>query len=153
MSHQPASRIDVARLREMLDQKLMERQARESGICPVREELFSQCFDEIIRQVTLNLPERGLLLLRIRDEIKMTIAAYQTLYQSSVSFAMRKQGQAETGKAEIEKKIEQLEAKYKKQCDKVIELHQKIEAIALRNADNQQVDQKKRADEQQFLSK
>ena len=27
----------------------MERQARESGICPVREELFSQTFDEIIR--------------------------------------------------------------------------------------------------------
>jgi len=25
VSHQPASRIDVARLREMLDQKLMER--------------------------------------------------------------------------------------------------------------------------------
>ena len=54
----------------------MERQARESGICPVREELFSQCFDEIIRQVTLAEPERGLLLVRIRDEIRMTIAAY-----------------------------------------------------------------------------
>ena len=80
VSHQEATRVDVARLREMLDQKLMERQARESGICPVREELFSQCFDEIIRQVTLNEPERGLLLLRVRDEIKMTIAAYQTLY-------------------------------------------------------------------------
>lgn len=49
VSHAEASRVDVARLREMLDQKLMERQARESGICPVREELFSQCFDEIIR--------------------------------------------------------------------------------------------------------
>ncbi len=66
----------MARLREMLDQKLMERQARESGICPVREELFSQCFDEIINKVTLNDRERGLLLLRVRDEIKMTIAAY-----------------------------------------------------------------------------
>ena len=75
-SHQQATRVDVARLREMLDQKLMERQARESGICPVREELFSQCFDEIIRQVTLGEPERGLLLVRVRDEIKMTIAAY-----------------------------------------------------------------------------
>ena len=76
MANQQASRVDVARLREMLDQKLMERQARETGICPVREELFSQCFDEIIRQVTLSEPERGLLLLRIRDEIKMTITAY-----------------------------------------------------------------------------
>ena len=59
VSHQSASRVDVARLREMLDQKLMERQARESGICPVREELFAQCFDEIIRQVTLSEAERG----------------------------------------------------------------------------------------------
>lgn len=80
VSHQKASRVDVAKLRELLDRKLMDRQARESGICPVREELFSQCFDEIIRQVTLDQAERGLLLLRVRDEIRMTIAAYQTLY-------------------------------------------------------------------------
>jgi dynein light intermediate chain len=76
VSHQPATRVDVARLRELLDQKLMERQARESGICPVREELFSQGFDEIVRQVTMAEPERGLILLRVRDEVKMTIAAY-----------------------------------------------------------------------------
>ena len=75
-SPQPASRIDVARLREMLDQKLMERQARESGICPVREELFKQCFEEIIRQVTLNMPERGLLLLRVKRDIYSNISAY-----------------------------------------------------------------------------
>jgi len=90
VSHVDSSRVDVARLRELLDTKLMERQARESGICPVREELFAQCFDEIIRQVTISEPERGLLLLRVRDEIKMTIQAYQTLYQSAVTFGMRK---------------------------------------------------------------
>lgn len=38
--------------------------------------------DELIRQVTINCAERGLLLLRVRDEIRMTIAAYQTLYES-----------------------------------------------------------------------
>ena len=90
VSADPASRVDVARLRELLDTKLMERQARESGICPVREELFGQCFDEIIRQVTIAEPERGLLLLRVREEIKMTIQAYMTLYQSAVTFGMRK---------------------------------------------------------------
>lgn len=63
-----------------LDKRLTERQARENAICPVREELFAQAFDEIIRQVTINCPERGLLLHRVRDELKMTIAAYQTLY-------------------------------------------------------------------------
>ena len=136
----------------MLDQKIMERQARESGICPVREELFSQCFDEIIRQVTLNLPERGLLLLRVRDEIMMTIAAYQTLYQSSVTFAMRKQLQAEHGKADLEKRITELEAKKKKQSNKVIELKSKIEAIQSRNASRREVEGKKRQEEIKFLN-
>ena len=129
----------------------MERQARESGICPVREELFSQCFDEIIRQVTLNLPERGLVLLRIRDEIRMTIAAYQTLYQSSVTFAMRKQLQAEHGKADLEKRIEQLETKKKNQTNKIVQLKSKLEAIESRTQAHRDVDSKKRLEENKFL--
>ena len=32
---------------------------RESGIDPIREELHNQCFDEIIRQVTIDCAERG----------------------------------------------------------------------------------------------
>lgn len=31
-----------------------------------------------------------MLLLRVRDEIRMTIAAYQTLYESSIAYGMRK---------------------------------------------------------------
>lgn len=75
-------------LQEQLDHRLLQRQARETGIDPVREELYGQCFDELIRQVTINCAERGLLLLRVRDEIRMTIAAYQTLYESSIAFGM-----------------------------------------------------------------
>ena len=77
----PATRLDVINLQEQLDMKLQQRQARETGIDPVRRELYSQAFDELIRQVTISCVERGLLLLRVRDEIKMTIAAYQTLYE------------------------------------------------------------------------
>ena len=89
--------------------RLSSRQARESGICPVREDLYSQGFDELIRQITLNCSERGLLLLRVRDEIRMTIDAYKTLYDSSVTFGVRKQLQAEQGVAEMEEKIKSLE--------------------------------------------
>ena len=42
---------------------------------------FMFCADELIRQATIERPERGLVLLRVRDEIRMTIAAYRTLYQ------------------------------------------------------------------------
>ena len=31
----------------------------------MREELYAQCFDELIRQITINCPERGLLLLAL----------------------------------------------------------------------------------------
>lgn len=69
------------------------------------ESNFVILLDELIRQVTINCAERGLLLLRVRDEIQMTIAAYQTLYESSVAFGMRKALQAEQGKADMEKRV------------------------------------------------
>jgi hypothetical protein len=34
----------VINLQEQLDNQLQQRQARETGICPIREELYSQCF-------------------------------------------------------------------------------------------------------------
>ena len=46
-------------------------------IFKTRRELYAQCFDELIRQSTINCTERGLLLLRVRDELRMTLHAYQ----------------------------------------------------------------------------
>jgi dynein light intermediate chain len=105
VSSQPATRLDVIHLQETLDRQLQKRQARETGICPVREELYAQCFDELIRQTTVNCAERGLLLLRVRDEMRMSIMAYQTLYESAVAFGMRKALSTEQGKAEMEATI------------------------------------------------
>merc|ERR1712146_330633 len=110
VSSTPATRLDVINLQEQLDLKLQQRQARETGICPVREELYAQCFDELIRQITINCAERGLLLLRVRDETRMTIVAYQTLYESSIAFGMRKALMAEYRKTEMEAKVKQLES-------------------------------------------
>ena len=73
VSQEPASRLDIVTLQESLDKALAERKARDTGICPVRDQLYSQCFDEIIRQVVLDGPERGLLLMRTRDEVRMSI--------------------------------------------------------------------------------
>jgi hypothetical protein len=44
VSSTPATRLDVVTLQENLDQRLQHRQARETGICPIREELYAQCF-------------------------------------------------------------------------------------------------------------
>jgi dynein light intermediate chain, axonemal len=86
VSSTPATRLDVVNLQEKLDHTLQSRQARETGICPIRAELYGQCFDELIRQITINCAERGLLLLRVRDEARMTISSYETLYESSIAY-------------------------------------------------------------------
>ena len=84
-TNKTSGREDVFDLQDKLDEGLSRRQARNNGICPVREDLYSQAFDELLRQVTLETPERGLVLLRVRDEIRMSLAAYQTLYLNAVA--------------------------------------------------------------------
>jgi len=153
VSSTPATRLDVINLQEKLDQQLQQRQARETGICPVREELYAQCFDELIRQVTINCAERGLLLLRVRDEMRMTIAAYQTLYESSVAFGMRKALQTEQGKADMEARIQQLEGENKELERLVHEWKMKCEMIEKRETERRAQEEKKHSEEVAYLTK
>lgn len=147
----PATRLDVITLQEKLDKKLLERKARETGICPVREELYLQCFDELIRQVALDSPERGLLLMRTRDEINMTIDAYKTLYSSSVTFGIKKQIRAEQGIPALEEQAAQLKEANNQLELEVQELRSKLEIIEKREAERRTTEEKKRKEELDFL--
>eukprot|EP00948_MAST-09A_sp_MAST-9A-sp1_P002773 g2773.t1 len=150
-SKSPATREDVIGLQETLDTRIKDRQARANGICPVREDLYTQAFDELIRQVTINTSVRGLLLLRVRDEIRMTIDAYKTLYDSSVTFGVRKQLQAEQGMREMEDQILDLEESKIDLENKVLELRNKVEVIEKREAEQSQLEETKRQEEIAFL--
>ena len=66
--------------------------------------------DELIRQITINCAERGLLLLRVRDEARMAIAAYETLYESSIAYGIRKALMAEQRRTELNAKLKKLAA-------------------------------------------
>jgi hypothetical protein len=46
--------------------------------------------DEIIRQVTIECPEQGNLLIRLRDEMKITIDGYRKLHESVMAKGIRK---------------------------------------------------------------
>ena len=152
VSSTPATRLDVINLQEQLDQRLTTRQARETGICPVREELYAQCFDELIRQVTINCAERGLLLLRVRDEIRMRIAAYQTLYHSSVAFGVRKSIEAEEGVGQKELKIAELEDEASHLRCTVLEISNKIKAIEKNGTRRRMQDRTRRDEEKAHLN-
>lgn len=153
VSSTPATQPDVTTLQDSLDQKLQQRQARETGICPIREELYAQCFDELIRQVTINCAERGLLLLRVRDEIRMTIACYQTLYESSIAFGMRKALQAEQNKVDAQGKIKMLENEVREGEKQVSEAKDKIRVTEETEAERRAEEETKHTEEMEFLKK
>lgn len=84
VSRSPGTRADIVRLEDTLERLLIQRHSRLSPLCPIREKLFCELFgeqmnkrvlinerfndiiaDELIRQVTVECPERGLLLMRL----------------------------------------------------------------------------------------
>lgn len=115
--------------------------------------IYFLLLDELIREVTINCAERGLILLRVRDEIRMTIAAYQTLYESSVAFGMRKALQSEQGKSDMERRIAELEQDKRDLERQVNDLKAKCDQIEKRAAEQRSVEEKKHSEEINFLKR
>lgn len=81
--------------------------------------------------------------MRVRDEIKMTIQAYQTLYESSIAYGMRKALQAEQSKAE---KLLQLASLEKRCMEKESEINDLRRRILDKLDDEKQEKQEKEQD-------
>ncbi|RNE97475.1 putative 33 kDa inner dynein arm light chain, axonemal [Trypanosoma rangeli] len=109
VSTEPSSRIEVAELHEQLVNLLKQRRARDSGICPIRREIYAEVFDELIRQVTLEEPTRGILLLRVRDELYQTLAAHRSLVERAMYFASKQREESDEGVAQLKQRIKELE--------------------------------------------
>lgn len=43
-----STKEDVIQLGELLDAKLQQRRAKRRGICPIRRDLYSQCFGKVV---------------------------------------------------------------------------------------------------------
>lgn len=151
VSSTPATRLDVVNLQEHLDHQLQARQARETGICPIREELYSQSFDELIRQITINCAERGLLLLRTRDEARMTITAYETLYESSIAYGIRKALMAEQKRSDLDNKMKQLFATKRDLQSQVENLKQTIDDSIKRASERREAEEKSHLEEVKYI--
>ena len=109
--------------------------------------------DELIRQITINCAERGLLLLRVRDEARMTISAYETLYESSIAYGVRKALIAEQKKLDIEAKIKELSFVKRDLQDQVENLQGTIESTIQRAQEKREAEEKAHADEVERLTK
>lgn len=123
----PVTKVEVLNLQEGLDRRLQTNQARETGICPIREQLYNECFDELIRQVTINCLERGILLMRMKKEIEMTINSYQTLYESAIAYGIRTALISEESKGKMSEQIKNIENECEFLSDKIKKLEREID--------------------------
>ena len=89
--------------------------------------------------------------MRVREELYMTTNAYETLYESSLTFSMRKQLQAEQGTPELNLAITELEDKKAHLEERAEEMKKKKEALEKQFKDRKLAEDKKRAEEIDFL--
>ena len=147
----PSTRLDVINLQEQLEQQLVARRARDTGVCAVRQDLYSQVFDELMREITVDSPERGVLMLRVRDDLRQTVDAYRVMYESSIAFGTRKAAQAELGKDELQAKIKVLEERVDSLEQEHTELQLKCEEVARVEKEKGRDDKVKFDEEMKYL--
>ena len=127
VSCNPVTRAEVVNLYDNLKRHLELDGARMNGVCPIRERLYDECFHELIRQITINCLERGILLMRIKNETAMSINTYKILYESCISYGMRTYISAEKEKSVNTRKIYILEDECQNLEENIKELEKTLE--------------------------
>jgi len=121
--------IDFTAFSESLDKTLKEENLSTTGLCPERHELYKDCFDHTILELTNDNPDQGALLSRIRDELNMTSDAYKKLYESSVSFGLNKAIEARRQNEKLHAKIDDMLKEKRELLDQNEYLNRKLTVV------------------------
>jgi len=125
-------RLDAIVLKDQLNREMRERQAKYTGICPVREGIYAAVFDELIAAVARDQPKRGVLLRRVAAEARLGIDAYRTVFESSIDFGTTKLKQAVETKGDLEALIAALDSEIATLRANVSELQDLCESLEQR---------------------
>ena len=83
----------------------------------------------------------------MRDEARMTIAAYETLYESSIAYGIRKALMAEQKRTELDAKIKGLESNKRDLQQTIENLKKTIEATQQKAIERREAEEKTHNDE------
>lgn len=145
----PVTKAEVQNLKEGLDKRIKVLEAKETGVCTIREQLYSECFDELIRQVTINCLERGILMMLVKTEYENQIKTYQNLYQSSIAYGIRSYLIVEEEKRKMNDENDQMEDECETLSSDIEALKKEIEELKVKDEEQrQELNEKHR----QFLS-
>ncbi len=145
----PVTKAEVQNLKEGLDKRIKVLEAKETGVCTIREQLYSECFDELIRQVTINCLERGILMMLVKTEYENQIKTYQNLYQSSIAYGIRSYLIVEEEKRKMNDENDKMEEECETLSSDIEALKKEIEELKVKDEEQrQELNEKHR----QFLS-
>lgn len=142
-------RLDAIILQEQLEREMRECQARYTGICPVRERMYAAAFEELIVSVARDEPKRGACLRRVRDEARMSIDSYRTVFENSLGFGSGKLAQAVVLKGDLEEQISEMEqqiSSLSSDAKRLVELCESLEHRAEQKAKAYEVKDKEIVD-------
>ena len=108
-SVKPPVKEDIDRIAKRLEDLIQQRKCKSQGIYEIRNEIYLETLNEMIRQISIDCPERGILLALIRNEITKSISNYKRLFNNSQAFAVRRELSAEEGVEELTKRKQELE--------------------------------------------
>ena len=134
----PVTKAEVQNLKEGLDKRIKVLEAKETGVCTIREQLYSECFDELIRQVTINCLERGILMMLVKTEYENQIKTYQNLYQSSIAYGIRSYLIIEEEKRKMNDENDQMEEECETLSSDIEALKKEIEELKVKDEEQRQ---------------
>ena len=133
-----------------IEKLLRERKCKPEGLCLVSDEIYLEAFNELIRQITVDCPERGIILAIIRDEITKSLNSYKKIYDSSLGFAKRREISAGSGLSDLQKKHALLQRKIAKLKNEKIVLTGNLQNMKANFAYLSQKNKQKRDEEIEF---
>jgi dynein light intermediate chain len=144
---------DVQKLRTQLTNLLAARTARPTGVCLIRSDIYSQCFDEVVRQVTVDNNARGRLLARVREHYRAMVHAYKELYGTTLDWGSRKMMQVDLGFPDLHVYHSELREKRRTLELQANDLQIKLDNLEKKLAEMKGLREKDRADEIAFLKR
>jgi dynein light intermediate chain len=121
----PSTKYDLYQLQERFHMMLYNENALEIGLCSIRRRIYNDLFDELIRLITLQCSERGLLLGRIKNEYVQWMNTYEELYSSGMAYGLRQY----LHKIEEKQKYEYIIKELENDCQ---QLHDEINQESIR---------------------
>lgn len=144
--------LDVVCLQERIIQLCAEGKAKAQGVCSVREAVYDRGMQELIRQVTVHCPERGLLLAELTDEIKESTGTYDLLFDSACQYAVRKAIERDLYRTML-RELDELRVRSRTIENRVQELRAKKEGLERRFAEQRETERKLHEEEVAFLKR